>query len=161
MDAILASAFVAQHNLGYTAYPGHIIICGQMSCLGDIVITVEKLLAVLEGDPQEAPLDTTVQTIMYSYNASVRGHNSFLRYDNCHRHRGHTDDHHRHIMDWKNEREAMGSPEWVGEDGWPHLSQFVDFVDDWYRENGSQLPAPQAIPALDEPYVPRLFTDIK
>jgi hypothetical protein len=137
---LLRGTFVFEHNLEYQAVAGHIIICGQIACLGDIIITVDKLLAVL--DPEAAPLDARVETIVYAYNASVNGYSSFLRNDNCHPYHGHGDDHHRHRMSWKSGAELPGSPEWVGEEHWPHLSEFIDHVHKWYSETMLSCPPP-------------------
>lgn len=48
------------------------------------------------------------------------------------------DEHHRHRYDpltW----EEIGPPEWVGRTGWPHLSQVIDEVWDWWETVGSHL----------------------
>jgi hypothetical protein len=117
---------------------------GQIACLGNIHITVRKTLKVVE--PGSDPL---VQTIEYAYNASVGGHNSFLRFDNAHaneyRHPGHEDEHHCHRLDWRvTDREVnlSHSPEWVGAEKWPTLGEFIRLVSDWYWENRNTLPEP-------------------
>jgi hypothetical protein len=147
--------FVQGHNLEYHFIAGHVLICGQIACLGDIVITVEKALEVL--DPDAAPLEARVQTVEYSYNASVKGQHSFLRYDNQHPHDGHADDHHRHDFNWKNGKDLKGSPSYVGVDGWPTLSEFIELVRGWYNDNHLQLPNPNGVPKIDERFTPRIF----
>jgi hypothetical protein len=150
--------FVQRSNLEYDAIAGHILICGQIACLGKIVITVEKALEVL--DLEALPLDARVKTVEYSYNASIRGFDAFMRYDNQHPHAGHLDQHHRHYFNWRNGKERHGSPEWVGEKGWPTLSDFIDEVYAWYSEHHLDLPEPNGVAELDNPYVRRLFSDL-
>ena len=150
---------VHRSNLVYEAIAGHILIYGQIACLGNILITVEKALLVL--DPDDLPLDARVQTVDYSYNASIRGFDTFLRYDNQHPHPGHGDNHHRHDFAWKTKKELPGSPRWIGEDDWPTLSDFIDIVSDWYADNYRNLPEPNAVPELDDPYIPRLFSALR
>ena len=160
-DFVRAGDFVQRHTLRYVGIPGHIIIVGQVACLGNIVLTVEKYLEVLDGrvsgpEVLDGDDDAEVQTIIYAYNASVRGHGNLLRYDNTHRWRGHADDHHRHRMDWRNNsRELPGSPEWVGYDRWPHLGDFMQEARDWYWEHRDELPDRDGVPDIEE-CVPRL-----
>ena len=37
MDAYLSQGFVHEHNLAYEAVADHLIISGQIACLGDII----------------------------------------------------------------------------------------------------------------------------
>jgi hypothetical protein len=144
-------SFVQHHTLRYVAVPGSVIIVGEIACLGNIVISVEKYLEVLDDRPATDVLDgeddAMVQTFLYSYNACVRGAANFLRYDNSHAWPGHADQHHKHRMDWRNNgRELPNSPGWVGRAGWPLLSTFIDEVAEWYWNNRPDLPSPDAVP---------------
>jgi len=153
--------FVHSHTLRYVAVSGYIAIVGQIGCLGNIVITVEKYLELIEGGTGEVALngdgqEALVQTALYSYNGHIRGHATFLRDDNTHRWPGHSDDHHRHHEDWRGiERPRV---EWVGEHGWLRLDQFIEMVCTWYHSHRDELPAPDDIPTLEE-IVPRLSLD--
>lgn len=72
---------------------------GEIRCLGGLIVTVRKILRVLEGG--EADANPLVQTLLYSYNLSVQGWNNVFRYDNAHAHGAHADHHHRHAFDWR------------------------------------------------------------
>jgi Family of unknown function (DUF6516) len=130
------SRFVGDDTLEFSFKPSRVEISGEISCLGDIVIAVRKTLGVLSGQG----MDAVVATNAYAYNASVRGHDNFLRYDNAHPHPEHHDDHHRHDMNWRTGEELPGSPCWVGASGWPTLTQFIEFAEEWYWEHLTQLP---------------------
>lgn len=141
MDAFRSSSFVGEDSMELRFLEaGLLTIQGEISCLGNIVIRVGKTLAILDdGEP-----DPPVQTILYAYNASVRGRNSFLRHDNAHAYPGHFDEHHRHDFDWKTGENLPGSPSWVGADGWPTMSEFIEEVRDWYWKHKDELPSPHA-----------------
>jgi hypothetical protein len=141
MDGFVVSGFVAEHDLEFAFEGSGVLkIEGEISCLGNIVIRVEKDLAVLE----ESSPDPLVQTFLYSYNASVRGADNFLRYDNLHIQEGHKDSHHKHAFDWRNGEELSYSPRWVGMAGWPTLSDFMEEVIGWYYRNREDLPNPDS-----------------
>lgn len=146
MDGFATSGFVGEHNLGFEFEgSGVLVIEGEISCLGDIVIRVEKYLDVLEEDTP----DPLVRTYSYSYNASVRGHGNVVRYDNLHPHEGHPDEHHKHDFDWRTGDElAPVSPRWVGVAGWPTLSEFIEEVMGWYYRHLDELPNPNAYGSL-------------
>ncbi|HAN91878.1 MAG TPA: hypothetical protein DCQ33_07335 [Nitrospira sp.] len=135
MGHLQRGGFVAHDTLCFQALPGSFILSGEIACLGKIVIQVEKTLAIIEDTYGNDPI---VQTIVYRYNASVRGHNVILRYDNAHPHPGHADDHHKHVVNWKSgQEEALV---WVGEAGWPTLTQVIQEVEEWYYAHISELP---------------------
>jgi hypothetical protein len=83
-----------------------------------------------------------VRTIEYPYHAGVAGAQDrpIFRYDNAHRYvrEGHPDEHHRHRFD-----HAMWSeiepPEWIGRERWPHLSQAIEELRDWWESLGQHL----------------------
>lgn len=136
MDRFRSSGFVGEDSLRFSFQEAGLLkIEGEISCLGDIVIRVEKTLIVLDDEP-----DPLVQTVLYTYNASVREHNSFLRYNNLHRLPGHEDEHHKNSFDWRTEEHLPGSPAWVGEGGWPTLGEFIEEVRRWYWKHREELP---------------------
>lgn len=134
-----ASGFVGDDTVDAVPQPGGFIrIAGEIGCLGQIVIAVEKRLTVVDyaGD------DPIVQTLRYGYNASVRGHNTFFRHDS-EDHHGFADGHHRHICDW---RTGQGRVEWVSDVKWPTLGQFIETVEEWYWQRRDELPVPDEYP---------------
>lgn len=145
MDQFRSGGFVGEDTLEFFSRgSGNLTIAGEISCLGDIVIRVEKNLAVID----DGTADPQVQTVDYAYNASVRGAKSFLRHDNLHAYAGHKDSHHRHDLDWQDERDLPGSPSWVGAEGWPTLSEFIEEVQGWYWSHRDELPKPDRYAAL-------------
>jgi hypothetical protein len=144
MAQAVESGFVSAHTLIFEKLEGLYTLRGEIACLGNIVVTVNKTIEILESDSE----DDIVQTSGYSYNASVRGAKNFLRNDNAHSHEGHADPHHKHEFDWRTEANQPGSPHWVGEQGWPTLGQFIDAVQDWYWSHREELPEPERFPTL-------------
>jgi len=49
-----------------------IVLQGGIACLGNLVLSVKKFLEIL-GGPDDDPM---VETRVYKYNLSVRGHNN-------------------------------------------------------------------------------------
>jgi hypothetical protein len=146
MDKLRAKDFIREDSLQFTFLEAGLLkIEGEISCRGNIAVRVEKTLIVLEDEAT----DPLVQTILYAYNASVRGHKSFLRYNNLHRLPGHKDDHHKNFFDWKTEEHLPGSPAWVGENGWPTLGEYIEEVEQWYWRHREELPAPDKYGAID------------
>lgn len=122
-------------------------LSGEIACLGEIVLWVDKTLDALE----EIRGDVIVQTTLYSYNAYVRGYHNIFRYDNLdgdYLRPGHLDEHHRHVFDWRNGTERIGSPYWVGHDDWPTLGDVLQELETWYWQHKDDLPNPDAYPKL-------------
>jgi len=150
MDQLRGSGFMAADTLSFEELTGAagIFLSGEVACRGCIVVSVEKFLDVLEGEGPAAQ----VQTEWYSYNVFVRDWHNILRYDNQHPehlYASHQDPHHKHEFDWRSGNERAGSPTWVGEEGWPTLSEVIREVEDWYWANRQNLPDPDAYPELE------------
>jgi hypothetical protein len=145
MDQFRAGGFMGDDTLLFNfEASGFLTIKGEISCRGNILIRVEKNLVVLEdGTP-----DPLVQTVDYAYNASVRGHGNILRHDNLHPYPGHQDEHHRHEFDWRTGQHVASSPSWVGTEGWPTLSEFIEEVERWYWEHKDELLEPEKLADL-------------
>lgn len=107
-------------------------VSGRVVCRHGLFIQVDKTL--------EVNAERQSRTIAYSYHAAVRGPQDrpIFRYDNAHRYAGHLDSHHRHRFDCWTWRE-IGQPVWVGEGQWPHLSDVVDELDEWWEREGRFL----------------------
>lgn len=127
-------------------WPKQLVMVGDIGCLGDITLTVEKYLRVMT--PDATPLDVldgdhdiVVQTYMYAYHASIRGRGAILRYDNCHGRTGHADWHHVHRCDWRTD-DDVGHVHWVGEEAWPTLGDVIQELETWYYANRDELPRP-------------------
>lgn len=109
-------------------------IRGRVRCDHALFVDVDKVLAYRS--------DGRVRTIRYSYHAGFEGpvDRPIFRYDNDHRYsrEGHPDEHHKHRFDpvtWQ----EIEPPEWVGRDRWPHLSDVLEELWEWWREVGRGL----------------------
>lgn len=145
--------FVGTHNLSVKPYPSAIGIRGEMSCIGNIIISVDKILDILDDFPGLGG-DKTVKTNWYAYNVSVRNVGNIFRYDNQHEdylYPGHQDSHHKHVFDLCTGKELIQSPEWVGVERWPTLGDVIIEVQGWYWENRDSLPEPDSYPVLALP----------
>lgn len=118
---------------------GSFILQGEIACQGNIVITVCEILDVVaKGEFPE------VFTSRYTYNVRVLGQHNVLRYDNCHRHHGHPDSHHKHIF---NVQTGDGATQWVGENSRPTLPEVIEEVREWWSVNQRLLESPFAYPS--------------
>lgn len=118
--------FIVLENLLLHQDESEIRIRGALHCLSDIRIEIDMTLDVelRNGRP-------FVRTAKYKYHALYSSaRRNLLRYDNVHPHRGHPDEHHKHLYDLPkgHPRESEGRVIHVGADGWPTLSEFLDEV---------------------------------
>lgn len=148
MEHFRRGGFVRDDTLTWEHSSGSARLYGEIACQGAIVIAVEKLLAAIEPAGDD---DVTVQTVRYSYNVSVRGHDTIFRYDNLHCHPGHADAHHKHAFNWRQGREREGSPTWIGVSGWPTLGDVIEEAWNWYCEHRDSLPDPEGVAELGPP----------
>ena len=137
LDSFLREGFIADHTLIFSGSNFYrFSLKGEIACLGNILITVDKTLEVLQDYRKNA----LVQTVMYNYNVSVRGYGNVFRYDNSHSRIGHPDNHHKHEFDWKLNDQDEGKVIWVGAEKWPTLGEVIEEARDWYWSNQSELP---------------------
>ena len=81
-----------------------------------------------------------MRTFKYAYHAGVEGSSNrpIFRYDNADTKVGHGDAHHKHKFEptiWN----QILPPLWVGEEGWPHLSEVLEELRDWWEATGRFL----------------------
>ena len=139
MAQVRRSGFVGEDTLVVEAYPTSPPVwslLGEISCKGEIILSVTKILERVSDDP-----DPLIQTIRYSYHAFVRGGGNILRYDNNHSRQDHIDDHHKHVIDTKTGEETV---EWIGAERWPTLGEVLRELMDWHGRNYTMLPNPEA-----------------
>ncbi len=137
MESFLNEHFISCHTLTFSANdPDEILLEGEIACLGNILITVDKTLEILQDYRKNA----LVQTVIYNYNVSVRGYGNVFRYDNSHARIGHPDNHHKHEFDWKLNDQDEGKVIWIGAEKWPTLGEVIEEARDWYWSNQSELP---------------------
>lgn len=142
MEAFRKRGFVSQDSLVTEWLSGYMRMRGEIACLGEIVISVEKLMQVMQGTAGSP--DATIQTVYYAYNASVRGGRNIARVDNADHH-NHPDRHHRHDFDPQTGAEKLS---WIGEDAWPTLGEFIDEIERWYWEHRGELQNADFYPVL-------------
>jgi hypothetical protein len=146
------ASFVVADSLEFIDIKTSIILAGEIACVGRIVIDVMKRLEYVDP-PDQHESDPRVQTSWYAYNVSVRGVGTVFRYDNQHPstpYDGHCDPHHKHVFDWPNQQQAVGSPFCTGADGWPTLGEVIEEARSWYRVNYAQLSDPHGSVAQEE-----------
>jgi hypothetical protein len=160
MGQLRATGFVGADSLRLVAQPSLLLMIGDIGCLGNISISVEKYLAIATpkatpSDVLDGAHDVNVHAILYAYHAAVRGHGMILRYDNNHPWRGHADEHHVHRGDWRNSGDDSGRVDWVGADRWPTLGDVIREITDWYYVHRDELPAADAYadPLQREPHI--------
>lgn len=132
---------ILHDNLAYDfSPPDEFKIHGRILCHHGLFVDVQKTLEI-------NPLGY-VRTIWYSYHAGLEGplDRPIFRYDNAHAYsrEGHTDEHHKHRFDPATWQE-IEPPEWIGRARWPHLSEVVEELAEWWRTTGQHL-NPTVIP---------------
>lgn len=147
MEGLRASGFVDGDNLLTEIGTHTVTITGNIGCLGGIVISVLKTLDRLGGKGQDA----IVQTVTYAYNVSIRGQHNIFRYDNLHDIKGYPDRHHKDLYDWRTNKRLLESPEWIGAERWPTLTDVICEARNWYYNHEHELEAPNEFPELEPP----------
>jgi len=148
IDRFVNMGFVDCNRLRAEAVDGDLLIAGHLCCQGEIVVEVEKLL--------ENQGDGLVQTLFYRYQVGVQGGSPILRYDNSHGPgpefakddpvRQRSEWHHKHELEWFDYLNPV-SPDHLAVPNydiqWPHLSDVLEEVHDWYMRFAEHLPAPE------------------
>jgi len=134
MQQFLRAGFVRSENLSFNDLgDGFIELDGVIECAGNIYIAVYKRIEVLDGDGAAA----LVQTVDYSYNATVGGIGNILRYDSPHP--DHNREHHVHRFDVFEGQELKPPTFLSNEDERPTLGEAIAEVERWYYDNVDRL----------------------
>jgi len=132
MGQFVSEGFVLSDGLSlYPVGQGLLVISGEVRCLGGIVLNVAKVLEIVRNDSN----NPIVQTVAYSYNASLEGVGNIVRYDSPHDHRPH---HHVHRFDVLN-GDSDGTVDDVKDDGWPTIGDLLSELRDFYYANFDRL----------------------
>lgn len=112
-----------------------LVLEGRLRCKHGLFVDVLKYLNV-----RRYPTRTLVRTNRYRYHAGVEGdaNRPIFRYVNTDAKPGHAGAHHKHRFDPTTWRE-IEPPLWIGEERWPHLSDVVDELRDWWETTGRHL----------------------
>ena len=143
INSFVAKTFIGENTVKFSSDIDEILLKGEIACLGQILITVDKTIEIVKGMGDHA----IIQTVLYEYNVSIRSHGNIFRYDNSHPRNGHPDNHHKHIFDWKLDGQGEGQVIWIGESQWPTLGDVIAEAEKWYFENQDELPG-QNYPVL-------------
>jgi hypothetical protein len=142
MERLRSGGFVGVDTLAWERNPRSVRLFGEIACLGDIVITVDKTLEIVDGKGSQA----RILGRLYSYNVHLRNGAVIFRYDNLDTRAGHADAYHKHIYG------SLDSPEghvaWVGIDRWPTLGDVIEEARVWREANLHNLKDPDAFPTL-------------
>jgi hypothetical protein len=143
LNQFISRDFVSEETLEFAPVLGLdcISLCGEIACLGEIIIQVRKRLKIkefFEGD-------VLVFTDSYAYNVSVKRRGNIFRFDNEDKdylRPNHFDEHHKHTFNWLTNTEDENSPIWVGVNNWLTLGETIQLTEDWYWQNYKTLPNP-------------------
>lgn len=133
-DGFIIAEALRFENLGN----GYIAIVGTIDCMGGVVLEVDKLLAIQEGEGADA----LVQTVIYTYHAHVAGQGNILRYDSPHP--DHNQFHHVHRYKFDGDG-ADHVTELTWEDV-PTLAEVVEELRTWVYQRWERLPGLQPPP---------------
>jgi hypothetical protein len=140
MRDFLEDGFVIEDGLKTEALQDTLILTGRIRCQHGLFVDVYKVLAVEQrhGRPW-------VRTEACKYHAGVEGPEArpVFRYDTSHSYPDHPDTYHKHRFDHATWTE-IGSPQWIGRDDWPHLSDAIEELRSWWYETGQYLGLSQA-----------------
>jgi hypothetical protein len=132
MQRLAREGFVLRHNLELREMGGGIFeMSGDVECDGGILLEVQKMLRIVEGEGREA----LVRTVEYSYNAKLSGIGNILRYCSPHEDGGatHHAEHHKHCFD---DVAAGGDRvEVIEDDKWPTLGQVLEELRGWLSDH--------------------------
>ncbi len=112
-----------------------VILEGRLRCKHGLFVDVLKYLEV-----RRSPTRISVRTDRYRYHAGIEGPAArpIFRYDNSDTKSGHPDAHHKHRFDPTTWQE-IEPPLWIGEENWPHLSDVIVELRDWWESTGMHL----------------------
>ena len=140
MEHLLQIGFVVENLVEIRTQdtPEEFGLSGRVRCLHGLFVDVDKVLAVRIQRGRRM-----VRTVEYSYHVGIEGKRNrpIFRYDNAHPYPGHPDAHHKHRFDPVSGR-RIEPPDWVGEAGWPHLSDIIDELQEWWTTTGRFLAPP-------------------
>ena len=133
MHRLRAEGFVLDDGVEFQLFgAGYIVLAGRIECVAGICVDVWKVLRV-DGKGASA----LVQTIEYSYNATITGLGNILRYDSPHdSHRLHHHVHHYDVL----AGDRDGTVEDTSDTDWPTLGEVLEELRDWYYTNFDRLP---------------------
>lgn len=133
--ALFRDHFLIADNLSRDRDEGEMRVAGRLRFVHGLVLDVEIALAV--------DADHRVRVIDYAFHAALvlDRHRPIFRYNNAHAYPGHPDAHHKHVFD-PMQPDALGTIEWIGEEGAPSLGTVLDELFAWWFAPGRLLDLP-------------------
>jgi hypothetical protein len=124
--------FVLADDVSFDVIGDFVHLAGRVHCTHGLFIDVAKTLDLTRSN--------RVKTRHYAYHAGIAGDGArvIFRYDNFDQKHGHGDRHHCHRFDPATWQEIQ-PPVWIGVDRWPHLSDAIEELADWWDEIGRHL----------------------
>ena len=112
-----------------------VTLAGRLICEHGLFVDVEKNLEVAERDGKP-----WVRIDDCKYHAGVLGDvaRPVFRYDTSHPYRGHADKYHKHLYNHET-WEEIDIPVWIGRHAWPHLSDVLEELQEWWLSTGQYL----------------------
>lgn len=135
MQSFIARGFVQSDTVTFTPYAdaGIVVLSGAITCLGGIVITVEKTLDIVSGKGA----NSFVQHSFFNYHAHLAGGPNIFRYDSPCDHRNY---YHKHVFDTfaGGEQQILRLDD---VDAVPTLGGVLGELEGWYWTNRARLGA--------------------
>jgi len=131
--------FVLEDGLMLDRVPVGYRMSGSILCAGGLRVEVRKVLRIVSGEAATA----MVQTVDYTYHATLDGFGNLLRYCSPHdddAHPEHKPYHHKHSYDVLG-GDVVGSIEAIAEDDWPTLGEVLAELRDWYSTHAERIEA--------------------
>jgi hypothetical protein len=124
--------FVIADDVQFDVIGDSVIIGGRLWCLHGLFVQVSKVLEFVDAN--------LVRTKNYTYHAGVAGDQDrcVFRYDNFDQKSGHLDKHHCHRFNTETWEEILPEVP-VGAELWPHLSDAVEELAEWWDVIGIHI----------------------
>lgn len=124
--------FVLRDDCNFELFRDLIVLAGRIHCLGQIEVTVKKLIEVLSGSGHAC----MVQTKQFSYHANIANGPNILRYDSPVPHRNY---YHKHRFDTFGSRREIEVVQIDSEEDVPTLGEVLTELQEWYCENVERI----------------------
>lgn len=132
MASLVNQGFVLQDDCSFEFFQGLIVLEGRIHCLGQIEVTVKKLIDVLSGSGHAR----IVQTRQFSYHANFANGPNILRYDSPVPHRNYF---HKHRFDTFGTRREIEVVQIDSEEDVPTLGEVLTELQEWYWGNEDRI----------------------
>lgn len=137
MKQFIDKGFIRKHTVHLLETGHSYAIMGEIACSGRLIISVHKVLCIVDGSNPRNPI---VETTHYSYCVRLHGKHPLFRYDNANHWSTHPDWHHRHSFDLETGEEEPDSPKWIGAEKWLVLGDVIAEAQQFFNDRRSSWP---------------------